>query len=258
MFNLHFDPVQAFVHEPSKTVIMLCPKVMTQFLRRFIGAGSAAHCSNANLAKGPVRGFPRASARQCVSLLLNPNAYSTFAFVRNPYDRLQSVWQDKFFDGRHASLGLGEAGYSATIRRFALPAVRRFARKNDLAGGTAGDLVPFDTFVRHVAATPSGRRNRHWEMQTRIIQHGHFRFERLFKVETELEIGAQAIFGRIGFDHDWILENIDRRVNVSGRTRGSDYTPELADIAYGAFAADFEAFGYPRDSWGPKDERGGC
>jgi hypothetical protein len=162
--------------------------------------------------------------------------------VRNPYARLRSAWQNKFAYGH-------EQGYSRSIRRRELPRLIRFARAAGLPGGTAGQGIPFATFLSYVESQAAGQRDHHWDDQHRVLLMQRLRYERCFRMEGEFRTGMQAIFDRLGLTGPAVDRVLDTEKNVSPRQQGAVYDLELAARVYRLYQKDFELFAYPQESW---------
>jgi chondroitin 4-sulfotransferase 13 len=168
--------------------------------------------------------------------------YQFFCFVRNPYARLRSAWQNKFAYGH-------EQGYSRSIRRRELPRLRRFARTAGLPGGADGDPIPFSTFLAYVESQPSGGRDHHWDEQYRVLLMDDIRYERCFHMEGEFTAGMQCILKRIGLVGPVVERLLATRRNASPAEEAPVYTAELAARVHQLYARDFSLFGYSADSW---------
>ena len=116
---------------------------------------------------------------------------SSICFVRNPYARLRSAWQNKFAYGH-------TQGWSRSIRRKELGRLRHFARAANLEGAAHGSAIPFETFLAYVESQPAGTRDHHWDDQYRVLLMDHIRYEHWFRMEGEFTAGMREIFERIG------------------------------------------------------------
>lgn len=252
--NRHFSPFKLFLDRNSHTALMLNPKVLTTFTRALLTEGYRDHLGHADPSDGRwsflsvPRRFPMAPLHHYLGFLRDPAAYALFGFVRNPYGRLTSAWKNKFLDGHHRSPDGSDAAYARSMRKHELPPLRAFARKQGLPGGTPNTLVPFETFLRYIAAQPEGRRDHHWESQSVVLMCDRLRYSRIFRIETELEEGFLTLGRRLGFPDPWVSARMDRRTNPSKR-QAATYTPELAALAQSLIAQDLDRFGYDPESW---------
>jgi hypothetical protein len=249
LFNRHFDPFNLLLDKDSRTLFVLNPKVMTSFTRRMLRDGLRRFRNQEDPSKWRypwlrnARQFPLHSMGTYMRLALGQGDLSAFSIVRNPYTRTFSAWRDKFYDPHIAGRGRASA-YPRSMRDGELGAFRRFAARNGLEGGVTGTLVPFSTFLARIESQPDGHRNHHWDSQLKVIQSQHFDFERCFRVEDEKTTCFQTVFGRMGFDPQWIADRLEQPANPSGTTKAPLISErDLARIAR-LFGADFEAFGY--------------
>lgn len=252
--NKHFSPFKLFLHRESRTALMLNPKVLTTFTRALLTEGYKVHLGHSDPSDGRwpflhvARRFPVARMSDYLDFLRRPETYTVQAFVRNPYGRIASAWKNKFLDGHGKSPDGSDGAYPRSIRQFHLKPVRAFARAHGLPGGQSGELVPFATFLRYVAATPEGKRDHHWESQTHVLLCDRLDYAAIWRIEDQLEEGFLTITPRIGFPDDWVLERLAKPLNPS-RTSTRSYTPELAALARPLCGADLERFGYDPESW---------
>jgi hypothetical protein len=174
--------------------------------------------------------LPVSGGGDLAEILRGPD-WRRFAFVRNPYERLYSAYKSKISD-----LASPYVGVRAAIWRAA--GTRRPGK----------EAPPFEAFVRYVAGLPDAGRDGHWRSQTGslcldLIDYGFLgrfeNFERDF-ASVLRGLGAPAEF----------YEGLNVVVGASEALPGATaYDAALAEIAYETYAADFETFGYVRDSW---------
>jgi len=244
----HFSPFKTYVDRAHRTVVILNPKVGTKTFRQALVDGlrevhGYTDPSNGRYRLFPnARRFPFAPAADYAHALRFPGEYQFFCFVRNPYARLRSAWQNKFAYGH-------DQGYSRSIRRRELPRLRRFARGAGLPGGRAEEAIPFATFVAYVESQPSGRRDHHWDDQHQVLLMQRLQYQQFFRMEGEFRQGLQTIFERIGLTGPAIDRALATEKNVSPRQQLPVYTPELAVRVHRLYRKDFELFGYPEDAW---------
>lgn len=255
MINRHFDPYNLFVDPDSRTLLVLNAKVLTKFTRDLVAAGMRAHFGVEDLSAGRYRSidharrWPFQPVTVYADLALRPGRYRAYGFVRNPYARLRSAWRNKLYDP-HRAIARGElSDYPPSMRKGPLARIRRFAGRRGLPGAAEGSLVPFATFVAFVAEGRDGWRNRHWDLQSAVLQTRHFAFADVFRIEDRLDEGFETVFARVGFPQAWVRARLARPVNSSSTARVPVYTEELAERVYRTFAPDFRAFGYDRESW---------
>lgn len=244
----HFSPFKTYVNRHARTVVVLNPKVGTKTFRQALTDGMRAVHGITDPSEGRYRLFPKAREFQFAPIrdyahaFRFPAEYQFFCFVRNPYARLRSAWQNKFAYG-HAQ------GYSRSIRRRELPRLRRFARAADLAGGPDASAIPFETFLAYVESQPAGCRDHHWDDQHHVLLTDCIRYERCFRMEGEFTDGLRQIFDRIGLAGAAMERILATQKNASPRDEAQVYTPALAERVARLYARDFELFGYDPESW---------
>lgn len=251
--NRHFRPMQVFIDTPSGTVLLLTPKVMTTFLRDLLRDGLREFHGRDDPSDGRYpfttwgRRFPLPPVRDLVKLYRDPESFRIHAVVRHPHARLLSAWKDKFRDRHRRTATEGHAAYPPSMRRGELARVRRFARSRGLGGGAEGTLVPFDTFVHYVDATPAGRRNHHWDLQVLSLQMPALPLHVPIRMETDLHQGLPEALTRVGFDRDWVRARLSKPRNSSQSASGDEWTPDLWRRVAAIYARDFEVLGYDPD-----------
>jgi hypothetical protein len=244
----HFSPFKTYVNRQRRTVVILNPKVGTKSFRQALTDGLREVCGLADPSGGryrlikKAREFPFAPLRDYVHALRHPAEYQFFCFVRNPYARLRSAWQNKFAYG-HVQ------GYSRSIRRRELGKLRRFAAGTGLAGGADGAAIPFETFLAYVESQPAGTRDHHWDEQYCVLMMDQLRYERCFRMEGEYTPGLRQVFERIGLTGAVMERILSTQRNVSPREEAAVFTPELAARVHRLYARDFAVFGYDPESW---------
>jgi|SRR5215472_12882602 len=244
----HFSQNRMYVNRRLGLVLVLNPKVGTTFFREALSEGLKEHCGLADPSEGRYwpfempREFPMAKIRDYLTALRHPEQFEFYAFVRNPYARLFSAWKDKFYNGHHH-------GYPPLFRGDRLNSLRRFARSQAGSGGREGELIPFETFVRYVLSGETGRMDHHWDAQHAVLMMDRFHYARLFRIEDERAEGMQTIFGKLGFDKQWIATRARRLRNESGSDRPAWFDKSLAQDVYVKFRRDFDVLGYDPESW---------
>jgi hypothetical protein len=248
LFRRHFSPFKTYVNRDRRTVVVLNPKVGTKSFRQALTDGMREIFGITDPSQGRYRLFRKARqfqfapVRDYAHAFRFPGEYQFFCFVRNPYARLRSAWQNKFAYGH-------QQGYSRSIRRRELGRLRRFARAAGMAGGGEGDAIPFETFLAYVESQPSGKRDHHWDDQCDVLLMDVIRYERCFRMEGEFTAGLRQIFQRIGLTGPAIETLLATQRNVSPREEAPVYTAALAERVQRLYSRDFERFGYAADSW---------
>lgn len=244
----HFSPFKTYVDRAHRTVVVLNPKVGTKTFRQALTDSLREVRGFTDPSEGRyrlfrnARRFPFAPITDYAHALRFPGEYQFFCFVRNPYARLRSAWQNKFAYGH-------DAGYSRSIRRRELPRLRRHARAGGLPGGRDGEAIPFTTFLSYVESQPSGRRDHHWDDQHAVLLMHRLRYERCFRMEGEFTAGMRQVFSRLGLAGPAVERSLSTQRNASPRAEPPVYTPALAERVHRLYARDFELFAYPEGSW---------
>jgi len=170
---------------------------------------------------GPFLGFPDMSSAELHEVLKGRGVFR-FTFVRNPYERLVSAYQDKVRAlGRH--------------------------RPIDYAGALGLARQPtFEAFVRKVAAQPDEASDWHWMSQHRCALVDLVSYDFIGRVERFDEHIAQVL-QRIGAPAG--LYDPAASVNRLGLGDAPLFSDELAELAFKRYRRDFEIFGYSPDSY---------
>ncbi len=196
-----------FLPAPTPYYLTVCPKPAFVWYRV---AKCATRSIVAHLARHhvPVSGSQR-------QLYYAPRRYAShfkFAFVRNPWDRLVSCWQNKVVDN---------------------PNARMF-------GDRLGKLQSFPAFVDFLAEQDLEAGNKHFRLQCRLIDLNHVDFVgRLERFDDDF----RQVCDRLSLPGD------PRKVNVSARQRDYRpyYTDAAAEKAASLYRRDITLFGYSFD-----------
>ncbi len=244
----HFSPFKTYVNRAHHTVVVLNPKVGTKSFRQALTDGMREIRGVTDPSEGryrllkKAREFQFAPIRDYVDAFAHPGQYQFFCFVRNPYARLRSAWQNKFAYGH-------TQGYSRSIRRKELGRLRRFARGVQLPGARDGEAIPFTTFLAYVESQPAGQRDHHWDDQYHVLLMDDIRYERFFRMEGEFTAGLRQIFDRIDLVGPAMEGILGTQKNRSPKDEAPVFTAELAARVQQLYARDFATFGYDLDSW---------
>ena len=250
----YFSPFRVVLFREARLALVLNPKVGSTFLRRLLREGLARAGGRSDPSGGRwpglsmARQMPVAPIRDYLAFARRPEDWRIHAIVRNPYARAVSAWRDKFHDGHHATPDGRRAGYPRSIRGRVLTAVRRFARARRLPGAAEGEAVPFATFVAYVEAGRPGRRNHHWETQTRVLMHDRLPYASVLRMEDGLD-RLPALLAPLGLDPGWVATQAGTPANSSSAARAPVIDAALAGRLHAIYAADFAAFGYDPESW---------
>ena len=244
----HFSPFKTYVNRAHHTVVILNPKVGTKSFRQALTEGMREVFGITDPSEGRYRFFKKAREfqfapiRDYADAFRFPSQYQFYCFVRNPYARLRSAWQNKFAYGH-------TQGWSRSIRRRELGRLRRFARSANLEGAADGSAIPFETFLAYVESQPVGTRDHHWDDQYHVLLMDDVRYEKWFRMEGEFTPGMRQIFARIGLVGEAMDRLLATQKNVSPRDEAPVYDAALAARVHKLYARDFSTFGYAAESW---------
>jgi hypothetical protein len=169
---------------------------------------------------------------QIVEMLRSPD-YLRFSFVRNPYGRLVSAWKSKLAwdDPQYRQL-------RASIRE---------ACDYPVVDGQRAGPISFRDAVQCLLADP-GVFDDHWSLQVDLL------------VADVIDYHVVGRFERFGQQFHAILRRLHAPPEVAAIARrvfnptqpmplAAVYDPQLARRVYDLYLADFETFGYHKDSW---------
>jgi hypothetical protein len=244
----HFSVGKTYVHRGRRVGLVLNPKVGSTSIREVFRALRADMPEAERVLNGRfrwlknARSLPVAPLRDYWHALSHPAEYRFYGFVRNPYARLKSAWEDKLAYGH-------ETGYPRSIRGRRLRAIRRLCREHGLAGAGEGEPIPFDAFVALLETGDPAMANHHWDPQVDVLLTRQLPYHRLYHIETEFEQGMAEIFAAIGLPPSATRFISGAPRNVSTKRAGALYDAQLAGRVLQLYRGDFEAFGYDPDSW---------
>lgn len=242
----HFSLYKVYVRRASSQVVFLNPKVGSTAFREVLVAAMK------QFGIAPMRGrywpintarrYLTAPLRDYVHALAHPEQYQFHCFVRNPYARVLSAWNDKLVKGFHAQR------YPRSMRKL-VPQLRAFALHNGLPGADDTAPLPFATFLSYIESQAEGERNQHWDTQTSVLCAEQVCFTHIHPMETDFTAGMSEILQPLGVPEQWVAEQLARPANASGKMTERVLDQALADRLYAVYRKDFERFGYARDSW---------
>jgi hypothetical protein len=163
--------------------------------------------------------------------ILSGPDWRRFAFVRNPYARLYSAYKNKIADLASPYLGVREAIWRSAGNRH-----------------PPKEAPPFDAFVGYVAELPDSGRDGHWRSQMGVLCPDLIDYRFLGRFES-FEQDLAIVLRSLGAP-DESYDGLDVVVGASARSNAEPaYNDALAQRVYEAYRADFETYGYARDSW---------
>jgi len=165
--------------------------------------------TNVNDFSIPVRNAPTIKFVKQQLPAANSDAVGFFVIVRNPYDRVYSMW--------------------------------KWSRQNGVIGSLEFPAVP-NTFEEFVTQLQQGDYNNFYFMQSQLnfIQGEDISNLKLFKFEDLDSIKSFLQSCNVG----WSEEKIN---NIPGPSYKDVYTPEMVEIVKTKYKDEFETFGYSTD-----------
>lgn len=169
-----------------------------------------------------------------------------FSFVRNPYARILSAYNEKIY--KTYRMLKGDARYPVSKKR------QRVRRLNEL-GLPLGREASFEEFLGKVTATKPASLDQHFAPQSYILAMGRISYTVIGSLENydaDMDVVSECAFGDATL---WRrAENASggaRNVNPEGggavdRIRDC-YTQNAIDLVTRYYASDFEALGYSMD-----------
>lgn len=242
----HFSPYKLYVRRDHRLAVCLNPKVGTTTFRKVLvealqNAGEKPFLGS-HWPLNTTRRYMTAPFADYWDALAHSEKYRFRCFVRNPYARLLSAWNDKMVKG-HSS-----EQYPRSMRPL-VPRIRRFAESRNLPGSDSSAAIPFSTFVTYVESQSEGRRNQHWDTQSSVLLVELIDYERVYKMETDFVSGMSEIFSELDLPADWAVEKLKKPENASGRVKERVFDEALAERVFRIYEVDFDRFGYDPHSW---------
>jgi hypothetical protein len=167
--------------------------------------------------------------------VLESEAWRRFCIVRNPYARLVSAWANKICQREPNFVATGDV------------VMRHAGRKP-----APDDAPTFDEFTAWlIDANDPSTCDAHWRTQTALLRPDVLRYTDVLRFETIVtDLGA---FFRAGettsrFDAPALLSSLRFNESIALDLRGI-YDARIAARVEAFYHADFDTFGYDRDSW---------
>lgn len=242
----HFSPYKVYLRRDLKLAVFLNPKVGSSAFRKFLVEGLKNLEAKPQLGRfWPIsekRRYTTAPIGDFLHAFRNRSEYEFHCFVRNPYARVLSAWNDKLVKGFHAPQ------YPRSMIKL-VPKIRQFAAERGLPGADDSQPVPFSSFFSFVESQPEGKRNQHWDTQTSVLLARKIPYTHIHQMEDDFDGAMADIFERVGIDREWTLQKFQRPVNASGKIKEPVLDSATAHRVYQLYAEDFQRFGYDQDSW---------
>lgn len=159
--------------------------------------------------------------------VLESSDFLRFTFVRNPYTRVMSAWNNKVM--------LCEPGYEKIYLQI----------KGALPPHYGKSLITFREFIEYISTQCDLRTcNLHWRLQTEHLFLSALDFSFIGKIE-QMADGLRRFQQHLGLS----IASAGAARNVSHGSAESEYNQFLADKVYSLYHSDFEALGYDRKAW---------
>lgn len=242
----HFSPYKCILRRELRLGVLLNPKVGSTAFRQVMVEGLQRIGARPQL--GPwwplsrTRRYTTASWSDFRHAFNHAADYDFRCFVRNPYARVLSAWNDKLVKGFH------QPNYPRSMRSL-VPELRRFAAARGLPGATEDAPFPFASFLSYIESQAEGHRNQHWDTQRSVLLADYVPYRHIYPMETAFVTGMADTLALLGIPRDWVIAKLQRPTNASGQIAEPVYTEALAARVHALYAIDFERFGYDPASW---------
>ena len=167
--------------------------------------------------------------------------YSTFMFVRHPFDRLVSAYVNKF--------KMADVVYH---KKYGCQIIKLFR-----ANSTKGDLqkcndVTFQEFVKYVIHLyrTDGSFDPHWRPFHELCDPCHVPYDFIGKMET---MSMDKSFVMRNFFKTTVLDLPKVNPKDDDKPYMAEISPEDKDILYDIYKQDFLLFGYDKEVWNLKN-----
>jgi len=165
--------------------------------------------------------------------VLKSDEFFKFCFVRNPYSRAVSAYNDKI------AFPFQTNEYTKMHYK-----ILKWARSKSLK--YSDDFVTFDIFIKYICQQSFFEMDRHWMPQHIALWHPVIDYNFIGRYENFFddfkyvlkEIQASSI----------LIDTIDIKENV-GSGLVTTFSEDTADIFYKKFIKDFELYSYDQYSW---------
>ncbi|MGB1249199.1 MAG: sulfotransferase family 2 domain-containing protein [Candidatus Promineifilaceae bacterium] len=215
------DPRVYFQFDEQRLIYIATPKTASTSILLTIGVARGL----TDVQPREIRGRFAAHIKRGSLQQVNAN-YFKFSFVRNPYSRLVSCYENKFVEVRE---------YGRDRFLYAHPPFEM----------SVGDT--FEQFIRRIAEIPDELADRHFKSQTAFLYwKGLCLVDFIGRFET-LTTDWSALAKRTYLPQQ--LCNLPREFPRRKMPANYQdyYTPELAALVFQRYRADFERFGYAKD-----------
>lgn len=160
--------------------------------------------------------------------ILADETWLKFSFVRNPYTRLYSAFQDKILDPSRN---------------------RNFLTRMEWDGK---ELPDFRQFVEKIVAQPVERMDWYWRPQESLLMREIIPYQFIGRME-HFRTDLSPVLARLSLDDKLLDELLGVKTNATGNSARKEkklpFTSEVAELIYRKYEQDFLLFGYEKDSW---------
>lgn len=221
-----YIPTAYYVLDERRLVYILIPKVASTSIKLATMDSVGGYSDNRDY----MCIHRETAARQMYGLPMRAREYFKFAFVRNPFDRLVSCFEDKV---RNVDPHSGQYYFDTRYNRWL---IRRLFRTEFRPS------MSFDEFIALVERIPDWLADSHFKSQYSIL---YLRGRQIPDYIGKFE-NLAADWGRIATQHN--LRPLEQR-NVSARTGWMEYYRDsnTVETVYRRYRKDIEAFGYQAD-----------
>jgi hypothetical protein len=173
--------------------------------------------------------FPRPPEQSCAGERLYPSLY-TFAFVRNPWDRLLSCYRDKIKGEVEDYTRFSQSGVAGCLARF----------------DAFSANMSFEEFVHAVTLIPDADADEHFQSQHKYLTNvwGEIAVDFVGRYEN-LESDFRYVAKRIGLPRGISLPRL--QANPRSVRYADYYTAATRDIVATQYAQDIALFSYHFD-----------
>ncbi|MCP9889026.1 sulfotransferase family 2 domain-containing protein [Cyanobium sp. ATX 6A2] len=156
--------------------------------------------------------------------IINSNRWYRFSFVRNPYYRMYSAFENQ-------------------LHNFSYPEYNAVRKELNRRGG-----ITFRNFIEYISQAPQDTRDPHWELQHRLLGIDQIKYTFIGKYEF-FATDFVYILTALGASEE-VLATVGTKVNQRiGPPPELAFDEHVANLIYEYCKSDFQVFNYSQDSW---------